>query len=157
MSFLNNQSKPFSFSSSTTTNTWDASKQNNTSQFNSPFTAQSNSTFNSQFNNSTQTDIINIMNESKNIQLQILNEIKKHNTPITPSSSTVHKEIKCDGCMKVNITGIRYKCLICKNYDYCEECEQKLPHNPYHIFIKIKDTEMFNTLIQQNVQIFSAE
>ena len=32
--------------------------------------------------------------------------------------------------------GIRYKCSICKDFDYCEICEERLGHE--HPFLKIK-------------------
>ena len=31
--------------------------------------------------------------------------------------------------------GVRYKCCVCKNFDYCEVCEERLGHE--HPFIKI--------------------
>ena len=35
------------------------------------------------------------------------------------------------------IKGIRYKCSVCKDFDYCEECEEKKPHP--HPFLKIRN------------------
>lgn len=42
----------------------------------------------------------------------------------------------CDGCGVSPITAIRYKCLICHNFDFCENCESKGTHP--HAFIKIR-------------------
>ena len=39
------------------------------------------------------------------------------------------------------IVGIRYKCYISPDFDYCENCEATKPH-PYP-FIKIRDSETF--------------
>ena len=56
---------------------------------------------------------------------------------------TVHHGIKCEKCGQEPITGYRYKCSVCANYNLCEQCEQKnsenLEHN--HNFIKIRDEE----------------
>lgn len=55
--------------------------------------------------------------------------------PVAPET-VVHKNVKCDGCGKLPLTGIRYKCYECADFDFCEECEAKLEHP--HNFIKIK-------------------
>lgn len=41
---------------------------------------------------------------------------------------------ECDGCDK-RIYGVRYKCSVCKNFDYCSVCEERLEHE--HPFLKI--------------------
>ena len=54
----------------------------------------------------------------------------------------VHEGISCDGCGAKNIVGCRYKCAVCPNFDYCEECEEKLSDKHLHPFIKIYNPEM---------------
>jgi len=78
---------------------------------------------------------------------QILNELYKsqHLTEETqiPSSSlaneikgeVVHEGVQCDGCGVAPIIGIRYKCSICKDFDFCATCEEKKEHE--HAFLKI--------------------
>lgn len=48
----------------------------------------------------------------------------------------VHTNVICDGCGANPIIGVRYKCSVCKDFDYCEQCEEKLDHP--HAFLKIK-------------------
>lgn len=48
----------------------------------------------------------------------------------------VHNGVTCDGCGESPIVGVRYKCAVCKNFDYCANCEEKLDHD--HPFLKIK-------------------
>ncbi|KAF9132482.1 hypothetical protein BG015_003702 [Linnemannia schmuckeri] len=52
---------------------------------------------------------------------------------------TLHYGIICDGCDGV-ITGIRYKCGNCADYDLCGNCEASPfhRHDPKHIFLKIR-------------------
>lgn len=50
---------------------------------------------------------------------------------------SIHHGVVCDGCNNT-ITGIRYKCSDCPDYDLCEKCERKPGvHSPTHIFLKI--------------------
>ncbi len=57
------------------------------------------------------------------------------------NSKPIHFGYKCDGC-NGRIIGCRYKCAICKNFDYCEECEKKLSEEHKHPFIKIYNPQM---------------
>lgn len=52
-----------------------------------------------------------------------------------PVDPTLHVGVSCDGC-NGPIKGIRYKCLICPDYDLCELCECKHLHNQ-HPMIRI--------------------
>ena len=54
----------------------------------------------------------------------------------------IHKNVRCDGCKKYPITGIRYKCTICHNFDYCEDCEKKFNKEHNHPFLKIRKPEL---------------
>merc|ERR1711976_739328 len=48
----------------------------------------------------------------------------------------VHYGVTCDGCDKKPITGNRYKCVVCDDYDLCETCETAGKH-PGHNKMKI--------------------
>ena len=48
----------------------------------------------------------------------------------------VHARVECDGCGVAPILGVRYKCSVCKNFDFCEKCEDSKDHP--HAFLKIK-------------------
>ena len=54
----------------------------------------------------------------------------------------VHKGVVCDGCAAYPIVGVRYKCAVCKDFDFCEKCEEKLTEKHLHPFIKIYNPEM---------------
>lgn len=51
-----------------------------------------------------------------------------------------HHRVQCDGCKAHPIQGPRYKCSVCKNFDFCPRCEEVLEHP--HPFIKITDPDL---------------
>lgn len=55
---------------------------------------------------------------------------------------SIHQKTQCDGCGVFPIVGIRYKCAVCKNFDYCEACEAKNAEKHEHPFIKIYKPDM---------------
>ena len=54
----------------------------------------------------------------------------------------VHFGITCDGCGVFPIIGCRYKCAICEDFDFCEECEKKYGEEHSHPFLKIYEPKM---------------
>ncbi|KAF0561621.1 Transcription related zf-ZZ type zinc finger protein [Gigaspora margarita] len=45
-------------------------------------------------------------------------------------------EVSCDNCHKFPISGFKYKCGHCENFNLCDDCEPTYEHNPNHAFIK---------------------
>ena len=69
------------------------------------------------------------------------------------SNKVMHFGVKCDGCGAYPIVGCRYKCAVCNNFDYCEQCEKKLSEKHNHPFLKIYEPKMnpiFFKCIQKN-------
>ena len=58
------------------------------------------------------------------------------------SNKVMHFGVKCDGCGAFPIVGCRFKCAVCDNFDYCEECENKLSEKHDHPFLKIYEPKM---------------
>ena len=54
----------------------------------------------------------------------------------------IHFGVKCDQCQKFPIIGVRFKCAVCPNFDYCEECEKKFAEKHKHAFYKIYEPKM---------------
>lgn len=52
-------------------------------------------------------------------------------SPSGPIKAT-HHNISCNHCTLGPIVGIRYKCLICYDYDLCEACEGKNSKGEIH-------------------------
>lgn len=52
----------------------------------------------------------------------------------------VHAGTKCQRCNASPIRGIRYKCSICYDFDYCALCEENHhdKHPKAHVFLKIR-------------------
>ena len=38
---------------------------------------------------------------------------------------TIHTNVNCDGCLKQNFKGLRFKCEICSDCDFCFDCYKK--------------------------------
>jgi len=54
--------------------------------------------------------------------------------------NVVHEGVVCDGCQAYPIVGIRYKCSVCGNVDFCSTCEASDMH-PEHVLCKIRRPE----------------
>jgi hypothetical protein len=107
--------------------------------------------------------IIVCLTESKNMQAAILEELRSMNAKLTAqiapmAPKQIHHSVFCNVCNKNNITGARYKCLFCKDFDMCEECEAKpvTMHDPSHVFVKIKDTQAFNAKMATRPSCFAS-
>ena len=73
-----------------------------------------------------------------------LGKFKKGETLIKSSESNFkneHEGIYCNQC-KENVVGIRYKCLVCNDFNFCERCEEKFNEEHGHPMLKINHPEM---------------
>ena len=87
--------------------------------------------------------------ENKNEKKEVNKEEKKEEKKDDKKEELIiHHHVKCDGCKKSPIQGIRYKCTICKNFDYCEECEKKYALEHGHPLLKIRKPELAPISIQ---------
>ena len=76
-----------------------------------------------------------LKNVSKTVNSKISEEKPSKFSNNLPEA-VVHEHVTCDGCGLSPITGFRYKCIVCHNFDFCEKCEEKGTHP--HAFIKIR-------------------
>ena len=74
----------------------------------------------------------------------LLKQILQNYLPKTENKEgkAIHRNITCDGCGIHPITGTRYKCSICDNFDYCENCEELYKNEHNHPFFKIYKPNM---------------
>ena len=86
-----------------------------------------------------------LFNESNDQLSQIvmesrLNNIKKEEEGKikTPNSVEEHTGISCSSCGKCPIVGIRYKCIYCPDFDYCEKCEEDKGYIHEHPFYELR-------------------
>lgn len=90
--------------------------------------------------------------ENENMSFMIKNEIQKMIPEISKivneqkpeerkenNSRILHRNIICDGCEMYPIEGVRYKCTVCDDFDFCSKCEATIEHD--HLFLKIKKPE----------------
>ena len=67
--------------------------------------------------------------------------------------SLIHTGIKCSICQKFPIIGTRYKCLQCKSYDLCEECEKTHGMKHGHLLLKLRNNKQINMLGKKEVKL----
>ena len=84
-----------------------------------------------------------LINESKVQLSQIVMESTLKNNEIEDdiknlSSVENHYGISCSGCGECPIIGIRYKCVYCSDFDYCEKCEEEKGYVHMHPFYKLR-------------------
>jgi hypothetical protein len=51
------------------------------------------------------------------------------------NTEVAHVDIMCDSCSMCPIRGVRYKCSVCEDLDFCEGCEKAAQH--HHALLKI--------------------
>ena len=72
--------------------------------------------------------------EDQFIKKMVISEVSRTMGLPVPA---VHPHVECDGCLQYPLTGVRYKCTVCSNFDYCEVCEAQKTHP--HPFLQIKE------------------
>lgn len=53
-------------------------------------------------------------------------------------SKEIHSGVTCDGCNAYPIRGDRYKCMVCEDFDLCENCENNGSHDETHAMLKMR-------------------
>jgi DNA mismatch repair ATPase MutL len=66
------------------------------------------------------------------------NKIKEEDNKVDKEKKVIHKGVVCDICNKKNIEGIRYKCMVCADFDLCENCEALYAEEHKHPFLKMR-------------------
>jgi len=78
---------------------------------------------------------------------------------INSAGPVIHDKVECDGCGVAPIQGVRYKCSVCKNFDYCATCEERRGHD--HAFLKIMKPDQapkaIFTVIDENMKNAEAD
>jgi hypothetical protein len=99
-------------------------------------------TSNTEFEKLISASMLKLTTLEKSRQNQYKAELSKIPTShMYLSTQSIHVGVMCNKCKQYPITGSRYKCQSCYNYDLCELCEEKNaetnehPHN----FIRIRN------------------
>lgn len=60
--------------------------------------------------------------------------------PPPTTSGVTHFGVKCQKCGASPMVGIRYKCSVCFDFDYCQSCEEQHydKHPRQHLFLKVR-------------------
>ena len=75
-----------------------------------------------------------IVEGTKKYSEKVIENLKKIN--FEKKEQVVHSRYICDGCGMSPIVGIRYKCAVCPDFDFCEKCEAKMGESHNHPFVK---------------------
>ena len=75
-----------------------------------------------------------IVEGTKKYSEKVIENLKKIN--FEKKEPVVHYRYICDGCGMSPIVGIRYKCAVCSDFDFCEKCEAKMGESHNHPFVK---------------------
>jgi hypothetical protein len=59
-------------------------------------------------------------------------------TGVKTAGPVVWDKVQCDGCDVYPLTGTRYKCSVCPNFDLCAACESKHEHPVEHPLLQLK-------------------
>ena len=87
-------------------------------------------------------EIIEAVEKKNEENFEKLDEIrKKVGINACEKKKIVHPGVICDGC-NGPIIGVRYKCTICEDFDYCEKCEEKNNGEHGHPLLKIQTPDM---------------
>lgn len=69
----------------------------------------------------------------------------------SPSSDKEHPGVYCDECgsKNKNISGSRWKCCNCADFDLCDACYKKRRHTRAHVFVELPHHVMDNVALVQ--------
>ena len=86
-------------------------------------------------------DVLNgIFQQNEAEERSSLEDLNNQNLSVDTTEKAVHTRVACDGCDAYPVVGVRYKCSVCKNFDFCEKCEEKATHP--HAFIKLNSPDI---------------
>ncbi len=73
------------------------------------------------------------------LKIKVSHKPHHHRSRSRSNGPVVHRGVICDGCNASPITGVRYKCQVCPDFDLCEKCEATSGKHPAdHVLIKMK-------------------
>jgi len=81
----------------------------------------------------------------------MMKDYLRNNTQENVAESNVEKEVHqncyCDGCQG-SIVGVRYRCSVCFDFDFCENCEATKEHA--HLFLKIRHPHDYDKIVMNH-------
>jgi hypothetical protein len=87
------------------------------------------------------------LSPSTNDEVQKQQERLTTKSPVKPpqKDGALHPDIFCDGACDAAVRGLRWKCIACMNFDFCDSCYQSEreahveKHGAKHLFLAIHD------------------
>jgi len=60
---------------------------------------------------------------NSDLRPQIVSSFSRFPLTLHPFEAKKHPGVTCDGCKQLIGDGIRFKCLDCPDFDFCDRCE----------------------------------
>ena len=77
---------------------------------------------------------------------------RKLKAPRFVCDKNMHNGVTCDGCGVFPIVGCRYKCAVCPDFDYCENCEKKYGTEHSHPMVELSNPNIKYFSIKCNLK-----
>mmetsp|Transcript_10030 Transcript_10030/g.11416 ORF Transcript_10030/g.11416 Transcript_10030/m.11416 type:complete len:113 (+) Transcript_10030:948-1286(+) len=62
----------------------------------------------------------------------------------------IHRNVTCDNCQASPILGVRYRCVVCEDYDLCSKCECEDIHK--HPMLKISNPKKYKEFLKDLIK-----
>lgn len=85
--------------------------------------------------------------------LKDLQDKPKKPAELDTNFTIIHENVNCSECKIQPITGIRFKCIQCENFELCEFCEEIVSHP--HALLKLKTPIQCYTNYTKIVSVFN--
>lgn len=76
--------------------------------------------------------------ENGNESTKLLNLLYNLSKVQSDQENIFHRGISCNSCNSNPLTGVRFKCVNCVDYDVCLRCEPFCNHDLTHVLLKIE-------------------
>lgn len=120
--------------------------------------------FQNEINKLTSFDEKALLEEPKPKEEIVIEEPKVEEIKKEPVVLCIHPNVRCDGCGISPIQGVRFKCTVCPNFDFCQTCKTNFKSHshpfiaydqPMKQFVCDPSTFKYSSELEQMVSMLS--